>query len=284
MGIKQYNPKTPGQRYKTSIDYSGLSKDKAERSLTKGKTSSGGRSGNGRISVRRRGGGHKQRYRTIDFRRNKYVVDPDTRETSGIPGVVKTLEYDPNRSAFIALVNYADGEKRYILAPKGLQCGDSIMSGDNAEPKVGNALPLNRIPLGTMVHNIELQHGRGGQMCRAAGTSATVVAKEGDYVTVKLPSGEMRMVFNRCFATVGVVGNEDHMNVSLGKAGRARWLGRRPKVRGVVMNPVDHPHGGGEGRTSGGRHPVSPWGTPTKGYKTRKKRKQSDKFIVKKRK
>lgn len=284
MGIKQYNPKTPGQRYKTTVDYSVLSKDKAEKSLTKGKSSHAGRGGGGRISVRRRGGGHKQRYREIDFRRNKFVIDPDTHLTSGIPGVVKTLEYDPNRSAFIALVNYRDGEKRYILAPKGLQVGDTIMSGDNAEPKLGNALPLERIPLGSTVHNIELQQGRGGQMCRAAGTSATLVAKEADYVTLKLPSGEMRLVFKRCLATMGAVGNEDHMNVSLGKAGRARWLGRRPKVRGVVMNPVDHPHGGGEGRTSGGRHPVSPWGVPTKGYKTRKKRKQSSKFIVKKRK
>ncbi|AFG36658.1 50S ribosomal protein L2 [Spirochaeta africana] len=284
MGVKQYNPKTPGQRYKTTVDYSVLSKDKAEKSLTKGKSSKAGRNNGGRISVRRRGGGHKQRYREIDFRRNKFVVDPDTSITKGIPGVVKTLEYDPNRSSFIALISYCDGEKRYIIAPKGLQIGDTVMSGDDAEAKVGNALPLERIPLGSVVHNIELQQGRGGQMCRAAGTSATVVAKEADYVTVKLPSGEMRMVFKRCLATMGAVGNEDHMNVTLGKAGRARWLGRRPKVRGVVMNPVDHPHGGGEGRTSGGRHPVSPWGTPTKGYKTRKKRKSSSKFIVKKRK
>ena len=284
MGIKQYNPKTPGQRYKTTVDYSGLSKDKAEKSLTKGQSSHAGRSSNGRISVRRRGGGHKQRYRTIDFKRNKFVVDADTKITSGIPGTVKTIEYDPNRSSFIALVCYKDGEKRYILAPRGLQVGDTVMSGDNAEPKLGNALPLERVPLGSTVHNVELQQGRGGQMCRAAGTSATVVAKEADYVTLKLPSGEMRLVFKRCLATIGIVGNEDHMNVTLGKAGRARWLGRRPKVRGVVMNPVDHPHGGGEGRTSGGRHPVSPWGTPTKGYKTRKKRKQSSKFIVKKRK
>ncbi|GAB6090114.1 50S ribosomal protein L2 [Spirochaeta dissipatitropha] len=284
MGVKQYNPKTPGQRFKTSIDYSVLSKDKAEKSLTKGKNAKAGRSNNGRISVRRRGGGHKQKYRVVDFKRNKFVIDPDTKLTKGIPGTVKTLEYDPNRSAFISLVNYADGEKRYIIAPKGLQIGDVIMSGDDAEPKLGNCLPLERVPLGSVVHNVELQQGRGGQMCRSAGTSATVVAKEADYVTLKLPSGEMRMVFKRCFATMGVVGNEDHMNVTLGKAGRARWLGRRPKVRGVVMNPVDHPHGGGEGKTSGGRHPVTPWGVPTKGYKTRKKRKNSSNFIVKKRK
>jgi large subunit ribosomal protein L2 len=210
----------------------------------------------------------------IDFARDKH----------GVPGTVAAIEYDPNRSANIALVHYADGDKRYILAPRGVAVGTPIMSGDEAEPKVGNALPLERVPLGTAVHNIELELGRGGQLVRAAGASATVVAKEKDYVTVKLPSGEMRMVFKKCFATIGIVGNEDHMNVSLGKAGRSRWLGRRPKVRGVVMNPVDHPHGGGEGRTSGGRHPVSPWGMPTKGYKTRKKRKTSSRFIVKRRK
>jgi len=274
MALKDYNPTTPGLRYRTTLDYSDLDKKPAEKRLTKGSAFKAGRDSAGRISVRRKGGRHKRLYRTIDFRRDK----------TGVPGKVAAIEYDPNRSANVALVVYADGEKRYILAPKGLERGSTIVSGENAAPTVGNALPLEQIPLGTAVHNVELQLGRGGQMARSAGTGAVLVAKDKDYVTLKLPSGEMRMVFRRCMATIGVVGNEDHMNISLGKAGRSRHLGRRPKVRGVAMNPVDHPLGGGEGRSSGGRHPVSPWGQPTKGYKTRKKRKSSSKFIVKRRK
>jgi large subunit ribosomal protein L2 len=274
MGLKEYKPNTPGLRYRTTLDFGDVDKKPAEKRLTKGKNSSSGRDSAGRISVRRRGGGHKRLYRAVDFKRDKV----------NIPGTVKAIEYDPNRSANLALVVYADGEKRYILAPRGLERGATVVAGDQAPPTVGNCLPLESVPLGTTVHNVELQYGRGGQLARSAGTGAVVVAKDKDYVTVKLPSGEMRMVFRRCRATVGIVGNEDHMNTSLGKAGRSRHLGRRPKVRGVVMNPVDHPHGGGEGRTSGGRHPVSPWGTPTKGYKTRKKRKSSSKFIVKRRK
>ncbi len=274
MSIKKYKPNTPGLRFKTTLDFSEITTNVPEKSLTKGLSYSAGRGAGGRISVRRRGGGHKKKYRVIDFRRDKY----------GVPGKVAEIEYDPNRSANIALVNYVDGEKRYILAPKGLKVGEFVQSGADAPVKVGNSIPLENIPLGIEVHNVELQLGRGGQLVRSAGTSAMVVAKEGDYVTLKLPSGEMRMVFKKCSATIGGVGNEDHMNVSIGKAGRSRWLGKRPKVRGVVMNPHDHPHGGGEGKTSGGRHPVTPWGVPTKGYKTRKKKKQSGKFIVKKRK
>ena len=274
MGIKKYNPRTPSLRYTTTLTFEEVTTSTSEKSLTKGISKHAGRGAGGRISVRRRGGGHKRKYREIDFKRNKH----------DIPGIIASIEYDPNRSANIALVNYKDGEKRYILAPKGLKVGMQIISGQTAPLEIGNAIPLKNIPLGMAVHNVELQLGKGGQLVRSAGTVATVVAKEGDYATLKLPSGEMRMVFSGCFATMGSIGNEDHMNVSLGKAGRSRWLGRRPKVRGVVMNPVDHPHGGGEGKTSGGRHPVSPWGTPTKGYKTRKKRKPSSKFIVKKRK
>ena len=274
MGIKKYKPNTPGLRFKTTLDFSEITTDKPEKSLTKGLSYSAGRGAGGRISVRRRGGGHKKKYRVIDFRRDKF----------GVPGKVAEIEYDPNRSANIALVNYVDGEKRYILAPKGLKVGEFVQSGADAPVKVGNSIPLENMPLGMEVHNVELQLGRGGQLVRSAGTSAMVVAKDGDYVTLKLPSGEMRMIFKKCSATIGGVGNEDHMNVSIGKAGRSRWLGKRPKVRGVVMNPHDHPHGGGEGKTSGGRHPVTPWGVPTKGYKTRKKKKLSGKFIVKKRK
>jgi large subunit ribosomal protein L2 len=274
MAIKTYKPITPGLRFKTTLVNSDLTDKKPEKRLTKGESFKAGRDNNGRISVRRKGGRNKRRYRTVDFLRDKI----------GVPGTVAAIEYDPNRSANIALVHYADGEKRYILAPKGLSAGMTVENGPAVEPRVGNCMPLQNIPVGTVVHNIELQFGKGGQLARSAGASATIVASEGDYVTIRLPSGEMRLVFKKCRATVGVVGNEDHMNVSLGKAGRSRWLGRRPKVRGVVMNPVDHPHGGGEGRTSGGRHPVSPWGTPTKGYKTRRKRKPSGKFIVKKRK
>ena len=274
MGLKKYKPRTPSLRFTTSLTFDEITRKTPEKSLNKGLTSSSGRDSNGRISVRRRGGGHKKKYRIVDFRRDKL----------NIPGTVFSIEYDPNRSANIALIHYADGEKRYILAPKGLAVGTAVQSGPNAPISVGNALPVENIPLGMTVHNIELQLGKGGQLARAAGASAVIAAKEGDYITVRLPSGESRLVFRKCYASLGEVGNEDHMNISLGKAGRSRWLGRRPKVRGVVMNPVDHPHGGGEGRSSGGRHPVSPWGVPTKGYKTRKKKKYSSKFITKKRK
>jgi len=274
MALKEYNPKTPGLRFRTTLDYSDLDKKKSEKRLTKGGGFKAGRDSAGRISVRRKGGRHKRLYRSVDFKRDK----------ANIPGRVESIEYDPNRSANVALIIYPDGAKRYILAPRGLERGAIVQAGDTVPPTVGNCLPLESVPLGTTVHNVELQLGRGGQMARSAGTGAVVVAKDGDYVTVKLPSGEMRMVFRRCRATIGEVGNEDHMNVTLGKAGRSRHLGRRPKVRGVAMNPVDHPLGGGEGRSSGGRHPVSPWGQPTRGYKTRRKRKSSDKFIVKRRK
>ena len=271
MAIKKYRPLTPSLRFKTGLTYEEITKTGPEKALTKGKSKHAGRGAGGRISVRRKGGGHKRAYRQIDFKRNKI----------GIPGKVLSIEYDPNRSSFIALIVYKDGEKRYMLAPEGLTVGKSVVSGPDVAFDVGNALPLSRIPLGIQVHNIELTLGRGGQMARAAGTSATVVAKEGEYVTLRLPSGEMRLVNGRCIATVGILGNKDHMNVSLGIAGRSRWLGRRPKVRGTAMNPVDHPHGGGEGKTKGGRHPVTPWGQPTKGYKTRKKRNTTSRFIVK---
>jgi large subunit ribosomal protein L2 len=253
-----------------SLDYKDLTKGvKPEKSLTSGRPEKAGRDSRGRISVWHKGGGHKRRYRTIDFKRDKI----------GIPGKVVSLEYDPNRSANIALVNYVDGEKRYIIAPKGLVVGTTIVSGPEAPIEAGNALPLENIPLGFAVHNIELTLGKGAQMARSAGTRAVLAAKEGDYVTLKLPSGEIRMVFKKCYATIGVVGNEDHMNVRLGKAGRKRWLGIRPTVRGMVMNPIDHPHGGGEGKNKG-IHPVTPWGQPTKGYKTRSKHKPSSRFIV----
>ena len=270
MGIKTYKPITAGMREWTSLDYSELTKyTKPEKSLTKGRAERAGRDSNGRISVRHKGGGHKRRYRFIDFKRDKL----------GVPGKVAAIEYDPNRSSNIALIVYADGEKRYILAPKGLSVGASVVSGPGAPIEMGNALPLESIPLGFTVHNVELTLGRGGQMVRSAGASALIAAKEGDYVTLKLPSGEMRMVFKKCCASIGVVGNEDHMNVTLGKAGRKRWLGVRPSVRGMAMNPVDHPHGGGEGKNKG-IHPVTPWGQPTKGYKTRNKHKPSSRFIV----
>ena len=254
----------------TSLDYSELTKDaKPEKSLTKGRAEKAGRDSFGRISVRHKGGGHKRRYREIDFKRDK----------TGIPGKVASIEYDPNRSANIALIFYKDGEKRYIIAPKGLKVGATVLSGPDAPIEPGNALPLENIPLGFTVYNIELTLGKGGQIARSAGTGALIAAKEGGYVTLKLPSGEMRMVFKKCYATIGSAGNEDHMNVTLGKAGRKRWLGVRPTVRGMAMNPVDHPHGGGEGRSKG-IHPVTPWGQPTKGYKTRKKHKPSSRFIV----
>ena len=274
MALKSYKPNTPGLRQKTVLVRSDVTADKPEKSLTKHLHRTAGRDSFGRVSVRRRGGGHKRSYRTIDFKRDK----------TGVPGTVKTIEYDPNRSANIALVFYADGEKRYMLAPKGLTVGSVVLSGPTAPLKTGCALPLKNIPLGLTVHNVELTLGRGGQLVRGAGLGATIIAKEGEYVTLRLPSGEMRMVFGECYATIGSLGNEDHMNVSLGKAGASRHLGKRPKVRGVVMNPVDHPHGGGEGKTAAGRHPVTPWGKPTKGAKTRSKKKPSGNFIVKKRK
>ena len=274
MALKSYKPNTPGLRQKTVLVNSEITAVKPEKSLTTSLNKTAGRDTFGRISVRRRGGGHKRAYRIIDFKRSK----------TGVPGVVKTIEYDPNRSVNIALVFYADGEKRYIIAPKGIKVGTTVVAGPNAPLTVGNALPLKNIPLGLIVHNVELTLGRGGQLVRSAGVGATVVAKEGDYVTLRLPSGEMRMVFGECMATIGELGNEDHMNVSLGKAGASRHLGRRPKVRGVVMNPIDHPHGGGEGKTAAGRQPVTPWGKPTKGAKTRSKKNPSNAFIVKKRK
>jgi large subunit ribosomal protein L2 len=270
MGIKTYKPVTAGMRQWQSLDFAELTKGaKPEKSLREGRKERAGRDSHGRISVRHKGGGHKRLYRIIDFRRDK----------TGIPGKVASIEYDPNRSANIALVNYVDGEKRYIIAPKGLAAGAKVLSGPEAPIEPGNSLPLENVPLGFTVHNIELTLGKGGQMARSAGSGALIAAKEGDYVTLKLPSGEMRMVFKKCSATVGVVGNEDHMNVQLGKAGRRRWLGVRPSVRGMVMNPVDHPHGGGEGKNKG-CHPVTPWGQPTKGFKTRNRHKPSSRFIV----
>jgi large subunit ribosomal protein L2 len=274
MGIKTYKPTSPGMRFRTGFSFDEITRDKPEKALTKGRSKYSGRNNNGRVTVRRRGGGHKRRYRVIDFKRDKPEV----------PGKVASIEYDPNRSARLALIEYADGDKRYILWPVGLSVGDSVIAADRADIKPGNCLPLRNVPLGTWVHNVEMKIGKGGQIIRSAGAYGQVMAKEKGYVQIKLPSGEVRMFLDRCRATIGQVGNLEHENVSLGRAGRARHLGRRPKVRGVVMNPVDHPHGGGEGRTSGGRHPCTPWGIPTKGYKTRKRRKPSDKYIVKKRK
>ena len=271
--MKKHKPTSPGRRFQSVLDFSNLSDGKPHKPLLKPKTRSGGRDNKGRTSIRFRGGGHKQRYRVIDFRRDKL----------GVPARVATIEYDPNRSANIALLHYADGEKRYILAPKGLKAGDTVASGPDVDIVVGNALPLSRIPLGTVVHNIELKIGKGGQMARSAGTGAQLISKEGQYASLRLPSGEVRLVDQRCCATVGQVGNLDHQNIRLGKAGRKRWLGRRPHNRGVSMNPVDHPLGGGEGKSSGGRHPVSPWGMPTKGYKTRSNQ-RTDKYIVRRRK
>lgn len=272
MPIKQYKPSTPAQRFKTTSTFEEITRTKPEKSLTVPLTKTGGRNNTGRITSRRRGGGHKRMYRIIDFKRDK----------TGIPAKVATIEYDPNRSARIALLHYGDGEKRYILCPVGLKVGDRIESGPKAPLKTGNSLPLNDIPTGTMVHNVEMTHGKGGQAVRSAGTSAQVMAKEGNYVLLKMPSGEIRMVRKECRATIGQVGNRDHEIIVIGKAGRSRWLGRRPKVRGVAMNPVDHPMGGGEGKASGGRHPVSPWGKLAKGGKTRRA-KLSDKYIVSRR-
>jgi len=272
MATKRKQPTTPGQRFRNQATYDEVTKSKPEPSLVEPLKRSGGRNSNGRITSRRRGGGHKRRYRIIDFKRDKFDV----------PGKVASIEYDPNRSARIALIHYADGEKRYILAPQGLRVNDEVLSAENPPLRPGNALPLKHIPQGAMVHNVEMKPGKGGQIVRSAGTSAQIMAKEGRYVTLKLPSGEMRMILEDCRATIGEVGNKDHENVTLGKAGRSRWLGKRPKVRGVAMNPIDHPMGGGEGRTSGGGHPRSPWGWQTKGKKTRKA-KESDRYIVKRR-
>jgi len=272
MAIKSYKPTSAGRRHQTCSTFEEITSTTPEKSLLVKIKKTGGRNHFGRVTARHQGGGHKQKYRMIDFRRDK----------RGIPAKVATIEYDPNRSARIALLHYTDGEKRYILAPVDLNVGDTVLSGPEADIKPGNCLPLRSIPLGTIIHNIELKIGKGAQLARSAGTFAQLMSKEGKYSQVKLPSGEVRLVLQDCYATIGQVGNIDHENVSLGKAGRSRWLGKRPKVRGVAMNPVDHPHGGGEGRTSGGRHPVTPWGIPTKGYKTRTN-KTSDRFIVKKR-
>ena len=274
MGVRSLKPVTPGSRFASRSDFSEVTTDKPEKSLTTALRKKGGRNNTGRITVRRRGGGHKRRYRIIDFKRNKF----------GIKGKVATVEYDPNRSAYISLVHYDDGEKRYILSPLDISVGTTIVSGDKVPLKIGNALLLSNIPTGLFVHNVELIPGKGGQMVRTAGAYAQVMAHDNGYTTLKLPSGEVRMVSDQCMATIGQVGNRAFEQIVSGKAGRSRWLGIRPKVRGVVMNPVDHPHGGGEGKTSGGRHPVSPWGKPTKGYKTRKKNKKSNSMIIKRRK
>jgi large subunit ribosomal protein L2 len=270
MAIKSYKPTSAGRRHQTCSAFDEITTSKPEKSLLVSLKKTGGRNNNGRVTSRHIGGGHKQKYRIIDFARNKL----------NIPAKVASIEYDPNRSARIALLHYVDGEKRYILAPLGLGVGDTVIASIAADIKPGNALPLKAIPMGTIIHNIELKQGKGGQLTRSAGTFAQLMNKEGKYAQVKLPSGEVRMVLQECYATIGQVGNIDHENVSIGKAGRSRWLGKRHKVRGVAMNPVDHPHGGGEGRTSGGRHPVTPWGVPTKGYKTRTN-KTSSRFIVK---
>jgi large subunit ribosomal protein L2 len=274
MGIKQVKPTSSGRRAQEFSSFEEITKTTPEKSLVRILKKTGGRHVGGRITCRHRGGGHKRYYRIIDFRRDK----------DGIPARVASIEYDPNRSARIALLNYADGEKRYILAPVKLSVGDTVMSGEAADIRPGNALPLSHIPLGTHIHNIEVQIGKGGQMVKSAGGYAQLMAKEGRYATVKLPSGEVRLVLQTCKASIGQIGNVEHENISLGKAGRTRMLGRRPHVRGVVMNPVDHPMGGGEGRSSGGRHPCTPWGKPTKGFRTRKRRKASDRLIVKRRK
>ena len=269
---KNYKPTSPGIRFQSHASFSDVTRTTPEKALTSGKPKTGGRNSIGRITSRFIGGGHKQKYREIDFRREKH----------GIPAKVSAIEYDPNRTARIALLNYADGEKRYILAPSGLEVGSTIMSGPDADILVGNSLPISKIPLGTTIHNIELKEGKGGQMARSAGTCAQLMAREDDWATLRLPSSEMRKVHIRCYATIGQVGNLEHENVSIGKAGRTRHRGKKPHNRGVSMNPVDHPLGGGEGKTSGGRHPVTPWGKPTKGHKTRKN-KRTNQFIVKRR-
>ncbi len=274
MGIKTFKPKTATLRHKTVLTFEEITKVGPEKSLVRPLKKSGGRNNHGHVTSRFRGGGHKRSYRIIDFKRNK----------DGVPAIVASIEYDPNRSSNIALLNYKDGEKRYIIAPLGLKVGDELQSGDDAGIRVGNALPLKKIPLGSLIHNIELKLGKGGQMARGAGTYAQLMAKDGDYAQLKLPSGEVRVVRQECRATIGQVGNVDYENVTIGKAGRSRWLGRRPHVRGVVMNPVDHPMGGGEGRSSGGRHPCSPWGKPAKGGKTRRKKKSDDYIVVRRKK
>jgi len=277
MPTKSFKPITPSLRYKTVADFSGLTPKKEQprkpRKLVVSNSKTGGRNNFGKMTVRHIGGGHKRKYRLIDFRRDKLEI----------PATVASLEYDPNRTAYIALLNYADGEKRYILAPLNLNVGDKVIASDSADIKPGNNLALSAIPVGTLIHNIEVEPGKGGKLARSAGNYAQLMAKEGEYCQVKMPSGEMRLVHSRCRASIGQLSNTDHENITIGKAGRARWLGIRPTNRGVSMNPIDHPHGGGEGRTKGGRHPVTPWGKPTKGYKTRSKKKPSNRFIVKRR-
>ena len=275
MPTKKYRPYTPSRRFMSTSDFADVTTDKPEKSLLAPIKKSGGRNNRGRITSRFRGGGHKRRYRIIDFKR---------RDKEGVPAKVATIEYDPNRSANIALLNYFDGEKRYILAPDKLTVGTRVVSGPEAEPVVGNALPLRFIPVGAVVHNVELVPGKGAQIARSAGTSIQIQGRDGNYVTLRLPSGELRRVHGECYATIGVVGNAEHKNIVLGKAGRKRWMGRKPHQRGRAMNPVDHPHGGGEGRSTSGRPPVSPWGQKAKGLKTRSKRKTSSKFIVRRRK
>ncbi len=274
MGIKSYKPTSPGRRFMTTESFDEVTRSEPERSLVEPVTRKGGRNNNGRLTTRHQGGGHKRRYRVIDFKRDK----------DGVPAKVAQIEYDPNRSARIALLHYADGEKRYIVAPQGLKVGDVVESGPNADIKPGNALPLESIPTGTTIHNIELHPGRGAQFVRSAGTSAQLQAKEKGYGVVRMPSSELRRISLACRATVGEVGNSDHSNIDGGKAGRTRWRGVRPTVRGTAMNPVDHPHGGGEGKTTAGRHPVTPWGVPTLGYRTRTKNKRSDSYIIRGRK
>jgi large subunit ribosomal protein L2 len=270
MAIRKPKPTSPGRRFVTYPDFAEITRDRPEKSLTEGLKKSGGRNSNGRKTSRHRGGGAKRLYRQIDFKRRK----------DGIPARVAQIEYDPNRSAYIALIHYVDGEKRYILAPARLRVGAMVQSGPDADIRVGNCLPLANMPAGTVVHNVELTPGRGGQLARSAGASVQLLAKDGDRATLRLPSGEMRLVRAECRATVGTIGNADHQNVKIGKAGRKRHMGVRPQTRGTAMNPVDHPHGGGEGSTTAGRHPVTPWGVPTLGYRTRKKRKDSDRYIV----
>ena len=272
MALKKYKATSAGRRHQTNTAFEELTSAQPEKRLVRGLIKKGGRNSAGRITARHRGGGHKRRFRFIDFKRNKL----------DIPARVASIEYDPNRSARIALLHYADGEKRYIVAPQQLKEGDVVVSGEKADIQAGNTLPLRFIPLGTMVHNIELRPGKGAQMVRSAGTVAQLLAKEGSYAHIRLPSGEVRLIHMDCRATIGQIGNLEHENIAIGKAGRTRWLGRRPHVRGVAMNPIDHPHGGGEGKTSGGRHPVTPWGVPTKGYKTRGK-KPSDRYIIRRR-
>ena len=273
MGIRIIKPTTPGNRFSTRSDFEHITTNKPEKKLTSALRKSGGRNNNGRITVRHRGGGHRRRYRIIDFKRDKFDIFAK----------VATIEYDPNRSANISLLHYADGEKRYILSPLGLKVGDQIVSSSSAELKIGNALCLKNIPAGLIVHNVEMHPGKGAQLVRSAGTGAQVMAHDEGFTSLKLPSGEVRLINSNCYAVVGEVGNKSHEQVVSGKAGRTRWLGRRPKVRGVAMNPVDHPMGGGEGKSSGGRHPCTPWGKPTKGYKTRKKNKKSNTLIIKRR-